>query len=107
MDILNSSEIAAIVSQSGIKNKYAQTEDSKSAYEIVTAKLADAANNTAATGSSSSGKAPVEKSTMEKILDSSVTRQIGRTAANLITRSLLGALGLGGRSSTKKKTSWF
>ncbi len=107
MDILNSSEIAAIVSQSGIKNKYAQTEDSKSAYEIVTAKLADAANNTAATGSSSSGKVPVEKSTMEKILDSSVTRQIGRTAANLITRSLLGALGLGGRSSTKKKTSWF
>ena len=47
-----------------------------------------------------------EKSTMEKVLESSVTRQIGRTAANLITRSLLGALGLGGRSRTRK-SSWF
>ena len=45
-----------------------------------------------------------EKSTLDTILSSSVTRQIGRTAANIITRSLLGALGV---SSTKKKSSWF
>jgi hypothetical protein len=39
-----------------------------------------------------------EKSTLEQMLDNSVVRQVGRTAAGIITRSLLGALGLGGRS---------
>ena len=34
--------------------------------------------------------------------DNPVVKQIGRTAANVITRSLLGALGLGGRSSKRK-----
>lgn len=28
-------------------------------------------------------------------------------AANVITRSLLGALGIGGTTSSKKKSSWF
>lgn len=104
MDVLTQAEIDNIVARSKLKNKYAQTVDSQSAYEILNAKLDQAATNTAATGSSG-GKAQ-EKSTMEKILDSSVTRQIGRTAASIITRSLLGALGLGGKSSSKK-TGWF
>jgi hypothetical protein len=38
-------------------------------------------------------------------MDSPAARQVGRTAASMITRSLPGALGLGGKSS--KKTSWF
>jgi Cu+-exporting ATPase len=29
------------------------------------------------------------------------------TAATIITRSLLGALGLGGRTTRRKKTGWF
>jgi hypothetical protein len=47
-----------------------------------------------------------EKSTLDKILNSSVTRQVGRTAASLITRTLLGVLGLGG-STTRRKKTWF
>jgi hypothetical protein len=47
-----------------------------------------------------------EKSILEQILSSPVTKQVGRTAAQIITRSLLGALGLGGKS-TKKLSSWF
>jgi hypothetical protein len=39
---------------------------------------------------------------MEQVLDNTVVRSAMRTAANTITRSLLGALGLGGRSSRKK-----
>ncbi len=39
----------------------------------------------------------------EKVLDNSVTRQVRRTAANIITRSLLGALGLGGRTAQDRK----
>jgi uncharacterized protein len=65
--------------------------------------LQDAANKTAQ--SQPAGRQ--EKSTVEKILDSPVARQVERTAASVITRSLLGALGLGGRSSSKKSTGWF
>ena len=42
----------------------------------------------------------------EGFFDNPVVKQVGRTAASVITRSLLGALGLGGRS-TKKKSGWF
>jgi DNA helicase HerA-like ATPase len=107
MDILTPAEIDGIVTRSKLKNKYAQAVDSQSAYEILNAKLAEAAANTAATGTSSTSKsAPAEKSTLDKFLANSAVRQAGRTAASMITRSLLGALGLGGRSSSKK-TSWF
>ncbi len=34
--------------------------------------------------------------------DNPIVKQVGRTAANVITRGLLGALGLGGRSSKRK-----
>lgn len=105
MDILKPEELTALTARSKLKNKYAQSIDSQSAYEILNAKLQDAAGNTAANGSSAAAKpSAAEKSTLDKILDSPVTRQIGRTAASVITRSLLGALGLGGRSS--RKTNW-
>ena len=39
----------------------------------------------------------------ESIFDNPVVKQVGRTAAAIITRSLLGALGLGGRSSSKRR----
>jgi uncharacterized protein len=111
MDVLTDSEIDALVTKSKLAKKYAEVEDSQSAYEILTAKLEEAADKTAkvAETKSSSSSAKKEKTTLEKVLDSSVTKQIGRTAANVITRSLLGALGLGGRSSTrsKKSSSWF
>lgn len=109
MDILSPDEIASIVSKSKLAKKYAEVNDSDSAYEILNAKLEEAAKKTeeqAAEKKATGSKKP-EKSAVEKVLDNSVTRQIGRTAANVITRSLLGALGLGGRSRTKKKNTWF
>lgn len=108
MDVLSDQEIDTIVTKSKLARKYAEVEDSQSAYEILTAKLEEAAQKTEAAEQEKprKGAAKPEKSTLEKVLDSSVTRQVGRTAANIITRSLLGALGLGGRSS-KKKSSWF
>ncbi|MEO8582961.1 MAG: helicase HerA-like domain-containing protein [Flavitalea sp.] len=99
MDILQQNEISAIVSRSKLKNKYDQVIDSQSAYEILNAKLEDAANRPATTVA---GKP--EKSTLEKILESPIARQAERTAGAMITRTLLGALGLGGRSSKK---GWF
>jgi uncharacterized protein len=100
MDILSDEEIEEILDKSKIAKKYNEVIDRESAYEILNEKL-NTADESEETEESPKGKQ--EKSTLETILSSSVTRQIGRTAASIITRSLLGALGLGG----KKKTSWF
>lgn len=103
MDVLSDTEINALTASSKLVKKYEQSADSESAYEILNAKLEEAAKKTAEEKKpKTSGKQ--EKSTVEKVLDNSVTRQIGRTAASIITRSLLGALGLGGRTTRRKKT---
>jgi DNA helicase HerA-like ATPase len=94
MDILTPAEIDSLVAGSKIAGKYNQVIDNESAYEILTAKLAEAAKNPPP--DANGGKQ--EKSTIEKIFDSPVAHQVERTAASIITRSLLGALGLGGRS---------
>ena len=114
MDVLTDPEIDNLVNQSKLLKKYADVEDRESACEILTAKLEEAAQRTEQQQKQKEEEKPSraskkeEKSTLEKVLESSVTKQIGRTAANVITRSLLGALGLGGRSSSRKKSSsWF
>ncbi len=99
MDVLTDDEIEEIVNSSKIAEKYNEIIDRESAYEILNGKLDDA--DEAEDSPKNSGKK--EKSTLETILNSSVTRQIGRTAASIITRSLLGALGMSG----KKTKSWF
>lgn len=107
MDVLTTAEIDGLVNNSKLVKKYGEEIDSQSAYEILTAKLQEAAEKTAATEAApkSSGKQKQEKGVLEQVMDSSVARQVGRTAASIITRSLLGALGLGGKSSKSK--SWF
>jgi DNA helicase HerA-like ATPase len=108
MDILTDDEIDTLVSKSRIAAKYNQNIDSESAYEILNAKLEQAAAQSQAQVEEQK-EVKVnrnEKSTLEQILSSPVTKQVGRTAAQIITRSLLGALGLGGKS-TKKSSSWF
>jgi len=102
MDILTPAEIDSVIGKSKLVSKYSQVIDSQSAYEILTAKLQEAANK----GTQNAPPGKPEKSTVEKILDSGAVKQVERTAASVITRSLLGALGLGGRSSGKK-SGWF
>lgn len=103
MDVLSDQEVNELISKSKLKRKYDQVIDSQSAYEILTAKLEEAE---AKPPVAPSRAARPEKTMTEKVLESPVTRQIGRTAASIITRSLLGALGMGGRRSSKSK-SWF
>jgi len=108
MDVLTQSEIDAINSKSKLAAKYNQAVDSESAYEILTAKLEEAAENSVQQKEkTSAGKE--EPSTFEKIANNSVVKSMARTAGNTIVRSLLGALGLGGRSrsSKSKSTKWF
>ncbi|KYP16437.1 helicase HerA-like domain-containing protein [Flavihumibacter sp. CACIAM 22H1] len=115
MDILTEQEIGDLVSASKLVKKYNQAIDSESAYELLTAKLEEAAGLEAAEeakkqaekeANKSNGSRPKEeKSVFEKMLNSSAGRQATRTLTSTITRTLLGALGLGGRSS-KKKSLW-
>lgn len=112
MDTLSDQEVNGLVSRSKLVKKYEETIDAESAHEILSEKLAVAekeeaeAKVEATPKTRAGGRQP--KSTLETILDNSVTRQVGRTAANVITRSLLGALGLSSRSRTRKKSnSWF
>ena len=107
MDILSDVEIDSIVAKSKMTPKYNQDINSESAYEILTSKLEQAAQKTSE--AEEEKKAAKEESSSakkeESILDNPILKSVGRTAANIITRSLLGALGMGGRSSRSK--SWF
>ncbi|HEU0228389.1 MAG TPA: helicase HerA-like domain-containing protein [Arachidicoccus soli] len=95
MDILSEAEIDAVVAKSKLVKKYSQEVDDQSAYEILTAKLQQAAQQTAAKDTAASQKKE------SSILDNPILKSVARTAAvtftGYITRSLLGALGLGGR----------
>ena len=95
MDILSDIELDTLIGRSKLAQKYNRAVDSESAYEILTEKLNVAAEQTQqqVQQKKQQSKQPKEKS----IFDSSAMRQAERTAASVITRSLLGALGLGGR----------
>jgi hypothetical protein len=111
MDILTPQEIQEIISQSRIARKYNEVIDTASAYELLNEKLSKANDegrqNETDDEEISEKAGKKEKSTLESILDNPVARQVGRTAASVITRTLLGVLGLGGTTRRRKKTSWF
>lgn len=109
MDVLTDAEVNDINAKSKLVTKYNQVTDSISAYEMLTAKLAEATEKTTAAQADSTSKktAKEEPSTFEKVTNNTVVKSMLRTAGNGIVRGLLGALGLGGRSGTKKKSGWF
>ena len=107
MDVLTDSEIDSIVGKSKLAAKYNRDVDSESAHEILTSKLEEAAEKTAAAEEekAASKTSAAKEKKEESFFDSPMVKSAGRTAATIITRSLLGALGLGGRS--RKSKSWF
>ena len=99
MDVLTEREIDNIVSRSKLATKYNESIDSESAYEMLTAKLEQASQQS---GQEKQGtqKQKVSGRTAQRedsIFDTPVMRQVERTAASVLTRSLLGVLVLGGR----------
>ena len=106
MDVLTDGEIDNIVSKSRLTAKYNKVVDSQSAYEMLTAKLEEAAENPPEVIQPKKGAKP-EQSTFEKLANSSVTKSIIRTAGNTIVRSILGSLGLGGTVRRRRRTTWF
>lgn len=104
MDVLTQSEIDSIVDHSKLATKYNQVIDSDSAYEMLTAKLQEAAAKPPVVEPGKAAKP--EESTLEKVINNTVVKSMMRTAGTTIVRSLLGSLGLGGRSR-KSSTGWF
>ena len=103
MDILTDAEVQNIVMSSKLVTKYNTPVDSESAYEILNKKIEEAQQRSQEIDqlqqkAKAEKAAPKEKS----ILDNPIVRSAGRTAATMITRSLLGVLGLG--SSRRRKS---
>lgn len=90
MDTLTDAEVNKLPSASKLAAKYNEVIDSESAHEILTEKLNQAA---AASEELKEKKASPKRTVKEKdFFDHPVVRQAGRTAASVITRTLLGAL---------------
>ncbi|HLF46802.1 MAG TPA: helicase HerA-like domain-containing protein [Chitinophagaceae bacterium] len=98
MNILTENEIDTLVTASKIAASYNKEVDNESAYEILNEKLKEAAERNNET------KAERKTSSREKtIFDDPALKQVSRTAATIITRSLLGVLGLGGRTTRRRR----
>jgi DNA helicase HerA-like ATPase len=97
MDILTETELQQLERGSALVKKYNVAMNSESAYEILMAKLKEVADQ-----EPKPTVKPAKKATKEEsIFDHTLVKQATRTATNIITRSLLGALGLTGRSRKK------
>ena len=119
MDVLSKKEIQDILDQSKLSEKYNTIIDRESAYEILNEKikifqaeehqekLKKQQAKASKTSRSSRSRSRSQKSTVEKVLDSTVTRQIGRTVARELTRGILGIFGIKTTRSRRKKTGWF
>lgn len=95
MDVLSEQEIDNIIAKSKLAPVYNKDIDNNSAYEILTARLERAAQQEAEQKEEKNTTRKTEKE--ESFFDNPIVKQAGRTAASIITRSLLGALGLTGR----------
>ncbi len=95
MDILSPTELSNVVGQSKLVPKYNQTVDPVSAYEILTQKLQEAATASQTTATNT------KKTDSGGILNNPFVKSAMRTASTIvagtIVRSILGALGLGGK----------
>ncbi len=108
MDILNDAEMQTLIQKSALYRKYKETIDPESAYEILSAKIEQAEQQQAeqiAQELQEKEQAKLEKeqakaekstkagkSTLDKMLNNTVTRQLARTATREVTRGLLGVL---------------
>jgi DNA helicase HerA-like ATPase len=114
MDILSEGEVVDLTNKSKLVQKYNQVVDNESAHEILTKKIELAEQRTQEIKEMEAQakiEAREEKRAAAKPektwMDNPAVKQAGRTAASILTRSLLGVLGLGGTTRRRKKTSWF
>ena len=117
MDILSDAEVQSLTSNSKLVSKYNKDVDSESAHEILTQKIAlaeqrekeiEQMEQQAKQEAKEQKRASTTATRKEKDwTESPMVKQAGRTAASILTRSLLGVLGLGGSTRSRKKSGWF
>lgn len=115
MDILTDAEVTQLTNSSKLVQKYNQTVDTESAHEMLTKKIELAEQRTQEMKereTRAKTEAKEEKRAAAKPektwMDNPAVKQAGRTAASILTRSLLGVLGLGGTTRRRKtRGSWF
>ncbi|MBL7926222.1 MAG: DUF853 family protein [Bacteroidia bacterium] len=109
MDVLTPDEINNLVAKSALVKKYNQTIDAESAYEMLAKKIEAMTDETdIAENETKTVKEKEEKSVIETMANSTAGKQVLRTATSIITRGLLGALGISStRTTRKKRNSWF
>ncbi|WP_297337739.1 helicase HerA-like domain-containing protein [Algoriphagus sp.] len=98
MDILNSSEIDQVVSESTLVPKYNQEIDRQSAFEILNQKMDEIEKQqeeAELTGQKSrtktTARTPQDQSLIEELSKNTLVRQIGRTIFRELTRGILGS----------------
>ncbi|MBA2407507.1 MAG: DUF853 family protein [Chitinophagales bacterium] len=99
MDVLDEKEISDMVKQSSLVAEYNQTLDRESAFEILNRRMQND-DDSEITEKKQRKSEKSEQSTFEKMLKSPVVRSMGVSVAGMITRSLLGSLGL--KTSSRK-----
>ena len=96
MDILSEGEIIDIVNKSRLSAKYSQVADPVSAHDILTQKLEQAAQNETIQ-QQKKGRQTQEKGFFDQPIVKSAMRTATTTITGYVARSILGALGLGGK----------
>lgn len=104
LGVLSDEESSQLVAKSLLAPKYNEVIDRDSAFEILQRKLEQARQPDPEDVEKPARKnTKPEKSTLEKISENTMVRQMGRSVVKEVARGLLGVLGLGG----KKKGGWF
>jgi uncharacterized protein len=101
MDTITDSELNDAVKQSDLTGKYNEEMNRESAYELLTSKVdqmqKQADQSVDAKQPGSSAKHPDNGGIIQDLSKNTMVRQIGRSVMSQLTRSLLGALGIGRR----------
>ncbi len=109
MGTLKPAEIKEIADASSLAEKYNEEIDRPSAYEILSEKAKeygeDPADDAPSGGRRKRRSRKAEKSTLEKVMDHTITKQVGRTVARELTRGLLGVFGI--KTGRRRKSSFF
>lgn len=103
MDLLSPVEIQALVNNSSLAKKYNEVIDRESAFEILEERMKNEGGEEVEKEEKEVKKEKEEKSTLEKLSENTMVRQVGRTLASTLTRGLLGVLGL--KTTTRRRKS--
>ena len=109
MDILTESELNALTATSKLVKKYNEAVDNESAYELLNKKIQLAEQRSSEIQQAREEARQQKKSAKPEPswIDNPIVKQAGRTAASILTRSLLGVLGLGGTARRRSQNRIF